>query len=86
MGETGVLNKNVMERLEWVADPFGISDKSGLERKDLARHAWDKIAERPFLEAGPELLMRLVIFPHNQYLSFMLDHGLIGMTIFPAQC
>src|SRR5205823_9004443 len=80
---TGVANVNVQERLEWFTDPFGVSDQSSWERKYLAKRAWDKIAERPFIGRGTGSSYETGIPPHNQYLSFMLDHGLIGVMIVP---
>jgi hypothetical protein len=80
---TGIVNVNVQERLEWITDPFGVSDQSGWERKYLAQRAWDKIAERPFLGRGTGSSYEAGIPPHNQYLSFMLDHGLLGVMIVP---
>jgi len=80
---TGVLNANVLERLAWFSDPVGVSDDSSWARKYLVRQAWDKIAERPFLGAGTGSFYEDGSPPHNQYLSFMLDHGLIGVMIVP---
>ena len=80
---TGALNANVLERLEWFSDPFGVSDDSSWMRKYLAKRAWDKIAERPFIGRGTGSFYEMDIPPHNQYLAFMLDHGLIGVMILP---
>lgn len=80
---TGVVNVNVQERLAWFADPFGISDQSSWERKYVAQRAWDKIAERPLAGSGTGSSYETGIPPHNQYLSFMLDHGFIGVMIVP---
>jgi len=80
---TGVLNANVLTRLEWSIDPFGVSDHSSWERKYLVRQAWDKISERPFLGSGTGSSREAAVPPHNQYLSFMLEHGVIGIIILP---
>ena len=80
---TGVVNVNVQERLEWFTDPVGVSDQSSWERKYLAQRAWGKIAERPFLGHGTGSSYEAAIPPHNQYLAFMLDHGLLGVMIVP---
>lgn len=79
----GVLNKNVMERMEWFLDPSGVSDDSGWERKYVAKQAWEKVAEHPFLGSGTGSFREAYVPPHNQYLSFMQDHGLIGAAILP---
>lgn len=79
----GVLNKNVMERMAWFADPTGVSDDSSWERKYVAKRAWEKVAERPFLGNGTGSFRNAYVLPHNQYLTFMQDHGLIGAVILP---
>jgi O-antigen ligase len=78
-----VINSNVLTRLEWFTDPFGVSDPSSWERKYVAQQAWDKIADRPFLGSGTGSSYDAYTATHNQYLSFMLDHGLIGAMILP---
>ena len=80
---SGTLNANVKERLEWFTDPIGVSDYSSWERQYLAKQAWEKIAQRPLLGSGTGSSYEAAIPPHNQYLSFMLDHGLIGVMILP---
>ena len=79
----GILNKNVMERIAWLSDPSGVSDDSGWEREYVAKQAWEKVAERPFLGSGTGSSHIAYIPSHNQYLSFMQDHGLIGVAILP---
>ena len=81
--KTGVLNPNVQERLEWFMDPSGVSDMSSWQRKYVAQRAWDKILEHPFLGNGTGSSYEGGLPPHNQYLSFMQDHGLIGAMILP---
>lgn len=80
---TGTINKNVEERMAWFLDPSGVSDDSSWERKYLAKQAWEKVAERPFLGSGTGSSYEAYIPPHNQYLAFMQDHGLIGAAILP---
>lgn len=79
----GVINKDVVERLAWFTDPTGVSDYSSWERAYLAKQAWDKIADHPFLGSGTGSSDESAIGVHNQYLSFMQDHGLLGAAILP---
>lgn len=83
LGSLGVINKDIEERLDWLADPTGVSDDSSWERKYLAKQAWDKIADRPFLGSGTGSSREMAIGAHNQYLMFMQDHGLLGAAILP---
>lgn len=79
----GVINKNLVERLDWFADPTGVSDHSSWERKRVAREAWEKVAERPWTGSGPGSSRTAIVGTHNQYLAHMRDHGLLGAGIVP---
>ena len=81
--QAGTLNHDVKERLEWLSNPFGVSDHSSWSRATAARDAWDKFAERPFSGLGTGASYRAVVEPHNQYLALMVDHGIIGAAILP---
>jgi hypothetical protein len=83
---TGVLNVNVLERLTWFSDPSGTSDHSSWERMYVAKQAWEKIADHPLLGSGTGSAHQQSIqgtATHNQYLSFMIDHGIFGVLILP---
>lgn len=81
---TGVLNANVEERLEWLTDPSGVQDRSGWARTYVAKRLWEKWAETPFFGEGTgAAYSAFEIPPHNQYLLLMVDHGLVGMLLFP---
>ena len=79
----GAMNKNVQERMAWLMDPTGVSDYSSWERKLIAKRAWDKTADHPLLGNGMGSSYETIQGTHNQYLSFMQDHGLIGAAILP---
>jgi O-antigen ligase len=80
---SGAMSGDVVERLTWFTDPFGVPDGSSWERTYVARRAWDQIADHPFWGSGTGSSLEAYIAPHNQYLSLMLDHGLIGALILP---
>ena len=80
---SGVINKNVEERLDWFMDPTGISDDSSWERAYLAKEAWNKTAQHPFIGSGTGSSREVAVGAHNQYLMFMQDHGLLGAAILP---
>lgn len=84
MDRAGVINKNTEERLEWLTNPSGVSDDSGWSRMYVAQQAWKKFAEHPWLGGGTGTMYEAFdIAPHNQYLSYMLDYGVVGATIVP---
>jgi O-antigen ligase len=84
MDRTGVINKNTEERLAWLTNPSGVSDASSWSRMYVAQQAWNKFADHPWLGGGTGTFHEAFeIAPHNQYLSYMLDHGVLGATIVP---
>ncbi len=83
LSSSGVINKDVEERLDWFTDPSGVDDYSSWERAYLTRQAWDKTAEHPILGSGTGFSRKMAIGTHNQYLRFMQEHGLLGAAILP---
>jgi len=84
LNRTGVINANVEDRLSWLTDPSGVQDQSSWARAYVAKRLWDKWAEKPFLGGGTgAAYAAFEIPPHNEYLMFMVDHGLIGIMVFP---
>ncbi len=81
---SGSLNANVLERLTWLMDPSGVSDASTWSRKYVAQQAWERVGEQPFLGGGTGAVHEgLDILPHNQFLAYMMDHGLLGAMLLP---
>jgi len=84
MDRAGVINKNTEERLEWLTNPSGVSDDSSWSRMYVAQQAWRKFADHPWIGSGTGTMYESFdIAPHNQYLSYMVDHGVVGATIVP---
>mgnify|MGYP001270412744 CR=1 FL=1 len=81
---TRSLNPDTQERLAWLMNPLGVEDSSSWSRKAIAREAWERVGEHPFLGGGTGAVHRgLDIPPHNQFLSHMIDHGLFGAMLVP---
>lgn len=75
-------------------------NESQVERKELFDEAWNKFSKRPFLGHGlnqstsrkqspnsksSDISGNLVRpKPHNMYLVFMVEHGIIGLFIYPS--
>ncbi len=71
-------------RLAWLTNPLDLSDNSALSRKYVAEQAWRKFADHPWVGSGTGTTYESFdIPPHNQYLSYMLDHGVLGAAIVP---
>jgi hypothetical protein len=84
MDQAGVINKNTEERLAWLTNPSGVSDHSSWSRMYVAQQAWRKFADHPWIGGGTGTMYESFdISPHNQYLSYMLDYGVVGATIVP---
>jgi len=78
------INTNVLERLAWLTDPIGVEDHSSWERRYIADRAWERIGDAPVIGHGTGSYLESVIAPHNQYLAFALDHGVLGLLIYPS--
>jgi O-antigen ligase len=87
--DMGVLNSNVMGRLDWFNKSVAL-DSSALGRQEVAAIAFEKFADNPILGEGVGSSQRLLIVEggteissHNQYLNLMVDHGIAGIFILP---
>ena len=87
--DLGVLNSNVMGRVEWFNQPMA-SDSSALGRQEVAEIAFEKFADNPIFGEGVGASQKLLmveggteISTHNQYLNLMVDHGIMGFFILP---
>lgn len=87
--DLGVLNSNVLGRIEWLNKPIA-SDSSALGRQQVAEIALDKFADSPILGQGVGASQKLLrveggteISSHNQYLNLMVDHGILGFFMLP---
>jgi O-Antigen ligase len=84
MDQSGAISKDTETRLAWLTDPFGVPDNSALARKYVAEQAWRKFTDHPWIGSGTGTMYESFdIPPHNQYLSYMLDHGVLGAAIVP---
>lgn len=80
----GVITTDIEDRLLWLTDPSGVQDQSSWARAYVAKRLWERWAESPVLGSGTgSAFAAFEIPPHNQYLLFMVDHGLIGALMFP---
>ncbi len=82
--DLGVLNKNVLARLDWFNNP-GTSDMSTTERKEVAEFGWEMFSESPMLGngVGASINWSHEKSSHNEYLNMMVDHGILGLFILP---
>jgi hypothetical protein len=83
LDRAGVINSDVQERLLWLTNPSEVQDQSSWSRAYVARRVWDRWAEQPFLGSGTGSAWAFEIGSHNQYLPFMVDHGVVGFLLFP---
>jgi O-antigen ligase len=84
--DLGVLNKDVVQRVEGFASiERADSDDSAAVRKEVADGAWEMFADQPIVGHGVAASKEwhYEAAPHNQYLSLMVDHGILGLFILP---
>jgi O-antigen ligase len=89
LNNAGVLNSNVVARLEWLKNPT-LEDSSASDRQEVLEIAWQKVADSPIVGQGVGAAQNLLriendveISSHNQYMNLMVDHGVAGMFILP---
>ena len=92
----GLWSKDIEERLEWFMNPSIQSSPYSNEtssRLDAAETAWSQFSEHPWWGNGVGTALQtaggagsekeVTMGAHNMYLANMVDHGLLGMLIFP---
>ncbi len=89
------LSHFVEERVAWFMDPtLGESpyEENTHSRLDAAAEAWERFSQYPFWGHGVGTHLDMAggnedrfatVGSHNMYLSYMVDHGILGALIFP---
>ncbi len=86
----------ITQRIMAVVDPFGSDDEivSKNSRAILLRNAFNKFTDRPLLgnglgqhqfiktEQSEETRAGTEAGPHNQWLAFLIDYGIIGLLVY----
>ncbi|MDZ8184588.1 MAG: O-antigen ligase family protein [Nostoc sp. ChiSLP02] len=89
--DMGLINDNVLGRLQEFGSPSTTDDDAALARIEVVKIAWQMFSEHPFIGNGIGSTRGLSvgglsthdISTHNMYLYFMTDHGIIGALIYP---
>ena len=83
----GALNQDIIERSNFFSSvtKSGVRDESGNDRIFVAKRAWTMIGDSPIVGygVGGSAAWGLNRQAHNQYLTLMLDHGVLGFFILP---
>src|SRR5262249_24841298 len=83
----GALNQYIIERSNFFSSvaKSGVRDESGNDRIFVAKRAWTMIGDSPIVGygVGGSASWGLNRQAHNQYLTLMLDHGILGFFILP---
>ena len=90
------LNEDTLTRIEWAKNPALSSDIDGNSRYKIALEAWNKFAQSPIIGSGisssrdrnssiqTENRGRYGERPHNIHLVNLVEHGFLGIFIFPT--
>ena len=89
--DMGLINNNVLGRLQEFGSPSNTDDDAALARIEVVKLAWHMFSEHPFIGNGIGSTSSLNvgalathdISTHNMYLYFMADHGILGAFIYP---
>ncbi|MBW4512541.1 MAG: O-antigen ligase family protein [Scytonematopsis contorta HA4267-MV1] len=82
----GVLNSDMENRIITFTNPTSRHASDDTSRVDIINYAWGRILEQPLFGhgLGYDQIWDGLIRPHNMYLTFMLQHGLLGSLIIPG--
>jgi O-antigen ligase len=77
--------ENIVERIEFFADPFSQQSFSTNERQLAALAGLRHLAEQPLLGhgIGATYAWRLPVSTHNIYLYYAVEYGVLGLLVFP---
>jgi O-antigen ligase len=85
-----LLSQDMQDRIAWIANPFSSKSQKidNNSRVDLIQQSWQKFAEKPFSGNGldssqTQFSVGLSQDPHNMYLKLMVEHGFLGVFIYP---
>lgn len=83
----GALNQDIIERFNFFTNvaASGVRDDSGNDRIFVAKRAWTMIGDSPVVGygVGGSSTWGLNREAHNQYLTLMLDYGILGFFMLP---
>ncbi|MBD2577197.1 O-antigen ligase family protein [Oscillatoria sp. FACHB-1406] len=86
--EVGNINSfydySISVRMEWLNNPF-LLDESDSLRSRVIELGWIMFLQHPLFGngLGSTLDWQEIVSTHNMYLYYMVDHGIIGIFIFP---
>jgi cell division protein FtsW (lipid II flippase) len=85
-----LLSQDMQDRIAWIVDPFSSKSQKidNDSRVDLIQQSWQKFAEKPFLGNGLDSSQTQFSVSHSQdthnmYLKLMVEHGFLGVFIYP---
>ncbi|MBF2064064.1 MAG: O-antigen ligase family protein [Calothrix sp. C42_A2020_038] len=82
--ELGVINYDIQTRIATFTNPASRQASDDTSRLDVVVSSWEKIIAQPLFGHGFGYVKTWGdILPHNIYLSYMLEHGLLGFFILP---
>lgn len=80
----GVTNYDMQTRIATFTDPASRQASDDTSRLDVVVTSWEKYWESPLFGHGfGYVKIWGEILPHNMYLSYMLEHGILGAIILP---
>ncbi|BDA68173.1 O-antigen polymerase [Rivularia sp. IAM M-261] len=80
----GIINYDLQTRISTFTNPTSRQASDDTSRLDVVTYSWQKILESPLSGHGFGFVKTWgEILPHNMYLSYMLEHGIVGIIILP---
>jgi O-antigen ligase len=78
--------QRVLDRVFRASETVEAGDRSSASRVEVAQVAWGVFEDNPFFGAGVGAVTetRIGIAPHNMYLRWAAEYGLVGLLVYPA--
>ena len=83
--QQGIMNENIISRLNWFSNESSYNAYSDNSRTEIIDYCLRVFSQKPFLGhgIGYTRVWDGEIRPHNMYLLFIVEHGILGILIMP---
>ncbi len=81
----GIINEDIHTRIITFTNPSSSEASDDTSRLDIAVYSWQTFLRNPLFGYGIGYIKSWGdIFPHNMYLSYMIEHGFLGALVVPC--
>jgi O-Antigen ligase len=84
--QLGIINPEIQTRIATFTDPSSRAASDDTSRLDIVDYSWKTFLKEPLVGHGMGYVKVWdgITLPHNMYLSYMVEHGILGLVILPS--